>query len=94
MEEITTDRINLSKLCKSVDKINSDFDVVDIKNLIDEMMNWHQLDHKVFQLYFIQGLSMNKISKELCMSTKRVSRSIKKSIELIANNGDIIKKII
>ncbi len=53
--EEQTKRIDLKKLCKKVDKINPDFDIVDINALINEMILWPEHDHKVFQMFFIQG---------------------------------------
>lgn len=90
--EEQTKRINLKKLCKKVDKINPDFSMVDINALIREMMLWTEYDHKVFQMFFIQGKYYKEIINELPSTEWKVKKSIRNSVKNIASNEDIFKK--
>lgn len=92
--EMQTKRINLKKLCRYIDKYNKDFDGVDISKLINAMMTWDELEHKVFQCYFVRGLTKMETASECSTTGYKVAKLIKTSLNRIAFDSDIVRKMI
>lgn len=86
-------KINLKKLSRMVSKYNNEFDTINIKKLIDEMMNWSKEDHVLFQLYFIQNKTQVELSSTFGISIYLIRKSIRRSLKTISTNTEILKQV-
>jgi len=88
--EETTRRINLKKLCRYIDKWNSDFSQINMKELIDRIMSWDKDRQIIFTSFFIQNKKRGAIMKEFTFSGWKVDKELKGSVKLISEDRDIL----
>lgn len=88
--EETTKRINLKKLCRYIDKWNSDFSQINMKELIDKIMTWDRDRQIIFTSFFIQNKRRKDIMIEWTYSGWKVDKELKMSVKLISECEEIL----
>ena len=85
------EQLNLRKLCRFIDRIDNDYDGIDVKVLFDEMIVWDKKQQAIFHNYFIKNLTYREVADNNEVSLYKVKKTIKDKIFDISLNKKICR---